>query len=284
MNLYESVEWALNSPAAIGLISAFAGAFAGALGAQRIAERAKERSDLIRQLRNTNAAITLAHTICNGALALKKQHVLPMISTYREQKTAALSAIERAAKGEGPIVFHLEADLRLFPHPESPIESIKQVLFNSISANGLVLALVAVTDQSLIGLRSAINLRKSLAEELHCLNKSDREFSDRYLGLRTPQGNVNELYPNVIDMIEAHTNEVAFFSARLAEELVAHGTRIQKIINRRFGRRKAQKVFTVDYAKPRELGLIPPDSEYLDWLKGFKQPSTKKNREQPILF
>lgn len=266
---------ALNSPFAIGLLSALAGAFAGALGAQRIAERSKSKADLLKELRNTNAAITLAVTICNAALALKKQHVTPMSAEYAKQKQDALAAMDVAARGEGPSFYHLTADLKLFPVPETPIDSIKSILFNNISVHGRALALLVVLDQSIAGLKDAFLLRKDLAAQLHAIDKDDLAFYELYLGLKTTAGHTNELYPDTVGAIVSYTDDIAFFAALLTDDLIKHGQKIHQKLKTAF-KTSSPKVSTVDFTRPRALGLIPPESQYTDWLQGFTEQEKSK--------
>lgn len=68
----------LNSEFAAAFLSALAGAGLGVLGAQRVAERTSRRKELIDALRQANALIVLASTICNQALSVKNQHVGPI--------------------------------------------------------------------------------------------------------------------------------------------------------------------------------------------------------------
>ena len=59
-----------NSAFFASLVAALAGAFAGAFAAQRIAERGKHREELLREIRNTNAAIAVAYGP-TGSVALR---------------------------------------------------------------------------------------------------------------------------------------------------------------------------------------------------------------------
>lgn len=266
---------ALNSSFAIGLVSAFAGAFAGALGAQRIAERSKSKADLLKELRNTNASITLSVTICNTALALKKQHVTPMATEYAKQKQGALAAIDVAARGEGPSFYHLTADLKLFPAPQTPIDSIKSILFNNVSVHGRELALLAVLDQSIAEIKDAFLLRKDLTAQLHAIDKDDQAFYELYLGLKSQAGQTNELYPDTVGAIVSYTDDIAFFAALLADDLIKHGQKVYQKLKSEF-KTFSPKVSTVDFTRPRALGLIPPDSQYADWLQGFTEQEKSK--------
>lgn len=268
---------ALNSAFAIGFISAFAGAFAGALGAQRIAERTKARTDLLRELRNTNAAITLAVTTCNAALMCKKQHVTPMIEAYAAHKAGAMEAMNAAVRGEGPTHYRFEADMQFFPAPDGPVESLKNMLFNNISAHGRALALIAMVEQSLIGLKDTLRLRRELIDQLKAMQTHDLTFYERYFGLQNAIGRTDKLYPDALEAIRSYTDDLAFFSALLTDDLIAHGQKLHAKLKKDFKNAAASpRVSTVDFTRPRELGLIPPESEYQDWLRGFTEQAPSK--------
>lgn len=55
-----------------------------------------------------------------------------------------------------------------------------------------------------------------MAEDKHLL----------YLGLRLPNGRTDTTYPDLINAISEYTDDLAFFSVTLCEDLMAHGKRI----------------------------------------------------------
>jgi len=61
-----------NSVFFTAIAGSLAGAFAGAYGAQRIAERAKYRDQLLKEMRDTNAAIMVAFGVFNTLFSIKK--------------------------------------------------------------------------------------------------------------------------------------------------------------------------------------------------------------------
>src|SRR3954447_6641546 len=85
---WEKCKAFANSAFMTSLVGALAGAYAGAKGAQRIAERSKDREQLLTQIRATNSAIMVGVSTCNAALAVKKQHVLPMYEDFVQAKAA----------------------------------------------------------------------------------------------------------------------------------------------------------------------------------------------------
>jgi bifunctional pyridoxal-dependent enzyme with beta-cystathionase and maltose regulon repressor activities len=74
-----------NSNFITSLVGALAGAGAGALAAQHIVERSKLRDELLREMRNTNAAIALAFSVTNTFLALKHQHIKALKENFDKQ-------------------------------------------------------------------------------------------------------------------------------------------------------------------------------------------------------
>lgn len=97
----------LNSAFMISLISAFigsgAGAWFGAYAAQKIASGAKIREELLADIKNCNAAISLAVLTCNLFLSQKSQHVSKMkknmmrnLKNFRSAQRYALLASRRA--------------------------------------------------------------------------------------------------------------------------------------------------------------------------------------------
>ncbi len=134
-------------------------------GAQRIAERTRKRQEWLKELRYTNAAIMVAHTICNSVLALKKQHVKPMVDNFRQVKAALESFRLQKESHQIPpdAPFHLSMDMQSYPAQVLPLETLKHAVFQETSAVGRPLALVAVIEQSLIGLSKAISKRDELA-------------------------------------------------------------------------------------------------------------------------
>jgi hypothetical protein len=80
--LWQSAEGFLNSVFFTSIVGALAGAFAGAYGGQLIVERGRTREQMLAEIRNANAAIMIAYSICNMLLSLKGQHLKPFKETY----------------------------------------------------------------------------------------------------------------------------------------------------------------------------------------------------------
>jgi hypothetical protein len=262
----------VNSSFIIAFVGGLTGAFGGALGAQHIVERSKNREELLRELRNTNAAIMVSFTIANTALALKKQHIQPMYESFTAEKENLRKFQEESSsqQPQGKRQYHLTGDLRSFPAPITPIETLQELLFHKISAHGRPLALAAVLEQSLVGLENSISKRDSLAQKFSNGEVPSELIAKYYLGLPLPNGDINQEYPDLVEAIHSYSDDIIFFSTLLCADLVAHGERIHKSFTKKFGK-NAPNVSTADFGSPRKSGLIPSESQYIDWLNGFKE-------------
>lgn len=264
------VDKALNSSFSIAFVGGLTGAFAGAWGAQQIAEKSKRRDELVKELRNTNAATMAAFSTCNAALALKKQHVLPMYEQFAKDRHAVQDFLQKRANGEiqRSASYDFTADLRTFPALEAPIDVLKELVFHRISAYGRALALVSVLDQSLVGCRRAIAQRDQIIEKIQNGGISNAELPNYYFGLPLSGGSTNQQYPDLIEAIHSYVDDVAFFSALLCTDLADHGHRVSAIFLKKVGK-GPPRVSDPDFSGPKGSGLMPSDANYGDWLRAF---------------
>jgi hypothetical protein len=266
----------LNSNLAIAFIGAFAGAIGGALGAQRIAERSRKREERLKELRYTNAAIMVAHTICNAALSLKKQHVQPMREGFLKAKAhlEAFKAKRDAGEIAKDVEFHVQMDMRTYPAPIVPIETLKHIAFQEISAVGRPLALVSVIEQSLIGLTAAIAKRDQLIQSFASGAIPEQSHANYYFGLPLQGGHVNQEFPDLVEAIYSYVDDLAFFSSLLCSDLMKYGTKVREALVKR-SPKQVPHVSEADFSGPVKSGLMPPDSQYSDWLNAFVERSEK---------
>lgn len=271
------LEIALNSAFSIALVGGFVGAVGGALGAQHIAERTKRREDLLKELRNTNAAIIVSFAICNATLALKKQHVQPMHEQFAREKDLLHVFLTSRSNGVVPAnaEHRIAADLRAYPAPSAALETLKGLVFEKISAYGRALALVSVLDQSLVGLREAIAKRDEWVHRFSSGGVPKETFQNYYFGLQLPNGDTNQEYPDLIFAIHSYTDDVIFFSSLLCADLIKHGTAVREPLAKKYAK-GVPRVSTADFSGPRASGLLPPDDQYSDWLNGFTEQKVEK--------
>lgn len=274
---FTTASWEfLNSNLAIAIIGGFAGAIGGALGGQQIVERSRWREEKLKELRHTNAAIMVAHTICNAALAVKKQHVLPMQQSFLKSKSELEEFKIKRNSGKTPkdAEFHMQMDMRTYPAPIVPMDTLKHVVFQELSVVGRPLALVAVIEQSLIGLTAAIAKRDQLIMRFATGEIHETVHANYYFGLPLQGGHVNQEFPDLVEGIYSYVDDLAFFSYQLCVDLMKHGTKIREALVKKSSK-KVPNVNEADFSGPLKSGLMPPDSQYSDWLNAFVERPVK---------
>lgn len=269
----------LNSSFAIALVGALAGAFAGAVGAQRVIERGKIREELLKELRNTNAAIMVSATICNIILKLKSQIVKPLTEKFSKDRAAYLTVLaqEPTDQKPGSRQFRFDADLTSFPSPILPTQTLSDLVFDKISAYGKCLSLVSMITDAATGLSSAVATRETLISHLGQGALQPDVFASFYFGEQTTSGNRQGQYADTLDVIHSYCNDLIFFSSELCADLVQHGNCQRKEFEKQFGN-GAPAVTAVDFSGAKNAGLFPPDSDYTSWSRWFTEHTPEESR------
>lgn len=260
-----------NSNFLMVLVGSLAGAFAGAYAAQRIVERSKARDDLLKEIRNTNVAITLSCGVCNSLLKMKKQNIKSLKEDFESSRKKLIEIKRKSQTGEihGSMPFNFKADLQLMPIPQLPTETLQKQVFEKLSVGNRPLSAVISLIESTVWLSESIEKRNQLIEQYKAESADkDPEFYKYYFGFPYADGHVNLMYPNTIDAIYLYTNDAIFFSHLLCDDLNKHGKVLSAGFKKKFGR-GAPLVNEVDFEKPRTTGLLPNNEDYLDWLNGF---------------
>lgn len=266
---WENIKSFANSAFLTSLIGSLTGAFAGAVAAQRIAEKAKDKELLLTQLRNINAAIVTAFSICNTIISFKKQHVRDITTLFQNQKEQFIEHHRKVTSGEIVGELRMQVDLRNLEVPMAPVEILQTLVFERISVTGRPLAVVSTLHQTLESLVSAVAKRNSLIEQFKLVDPNSLpQFHAIYFGLPFGGGHLDLQYSDTVSAISRLTDDAIFFSELITNDLNEYGetvlTRYQKI-----SQDKTQSVSTSDFSPARDTGLMPNTSEYQDWLKGF---------------
>jgi hypothetical protein len=262
--------------------AALAGAFAGAMAAQRIADRTRQREFVLTEVRNTNAAIMIAYTVCNAGLALKKQLVKDIHDSFVATRREHGDFKARRARGDLVDVFELHLDLRTVQMPLFPIDVLRTQMFEKVSAVGRPLALTAALAGSVETLGNVIRKRSELIDRFRGLGEGHPHLIPMYLGEPYGPGHVSEEFPDTVDAMYRLTDDVIFFSSLLAADLMTHG----KDVLERYGKAvkvKGQRISSADFSDAREKGLMPEPANYIDWTTGFQdaaQQSAPGDRPQ----
>lgn len=113
----------LISTAAVGA----AGAYFGGRAAQRIVSREARLSKNRDYILSANAAQSLTTVVLNQAASLKKQHYLPALENWREEREKVVAGIDSGAP-------EVEVSLNFYtPPPISfPIGSLSELVFSKL--------------------------------------------------------------------------------------------------------------------------------------------------------
>ena len=263
--------------------AALAGAFAGALAAQKIGDRAKQRNELLQEIRSTNAAIVTSFTICNTGLTLKKQFVKDIYEAYTTKKSELVELKKKHTSGQqSPApTFEFQADLRELQMPLMPVDILREQIYTHISATGRPLALVSTISGVVASLAETIERRKILIDRFRKQGAPDSEiFAALYFGLQYGPGHVSEEFSDTVESLHMLTDDVIYFSELLAKDLIAHGKQILEQY-KKVAKIKKEKIHSLDLTEAREEGLMPDETNYINWLRGFPdsaQPDIQPDR------
>lgn len=257
-DLFASVRAFVESNFITALVGSLAGAFGGAWAAQRIAERTKLREELLREIRNTNAASSMLYGIANSHLGLKSQHVQALRDRYLEEATRLeLFLKAKQARTVPPQqVFQFNADLQTLKPIFSPSEQIQKLMFDHISITGAALFVLPVLLGSIQSLNECLLDRNRLVEEWKA--KQPERFPDVYFGLEQDSV-VDQRYKMLVDAIYRQTDDVIAFSTMIGDALYDHAIELRRRLRERF-RTDGPAITKLDFSRFKEF--LPPSEEY----------------------
>lgn len=262
-----------NSAFVTALVGSLAGAFGGAWAAQRIAERAKQRDEILREIRNTNAAMALAISITNTFLGMKKQHVKRLYEEFQATKSRVEKAIQENKGCSPPAVVHFRADLETLPPIVTPIKQLQDAIADKVSLEPGPSMLLHILSNSISAFNNSIETRNELIKQWKG-KLSEPELVPLYFGFPN-KGHVDQTYPSVIDAIHTYTNDAIAFSKMLGELLNQHGKRQQMEFAKRF-KGPIPKVSSFDLSQAKDM--LPAEEDYADWQWVFEKKQTPPAR------
>lgn len=260
-----------NSSFFVALISTLFAAFAGAFGAQVIIEKAKNKEILLKEIRNTNAAIMVAFGICNSFLSLKKQHIKSLKETFDQQKKALddFKIGRRNGTVDKDQAFEFQADFPTITPLLIPTDVLQSIVFENISLNGRPLSLATTLTQTAYSVNDSLQKRNQLIDEYRAKSPlPDNILVPIYFGLPDGNGHIDNSYPATIDAIYSQTDDCIFFSNLLSQDLVQHGEEIRKGYIKKFGK-TVPTINKPDFTKAEQSGLMPDAKNYVDWIDMF---------------
>jgi hypothetical protein len=254
-------------------VGSLAGAYAGAYAAQKIALRAKVRDEVVREVRNLNAAISLAAGVASSAFNLKAQHIVDIHATYVAERERFAVWTKKRSTGEvqGDGRFELKLDLRTAPTLNTPIDVLSPLVYGSVSATGRPLNLCAALAGAIQNLNVAIAQRSQLIETIKAGQlPAGADLVSLYLGLPYGGGHVNQEFGDYLAGIASYVDDVIFFSTQLCADLTKYG---EELITRHKKNFKlgTLSVSRTDFSEQQAAHLLPDESRYQTWFTGFQK-------------
>jgi hypothetical protein len=270
-----------NSVFFTAIAGSLAGAFAGPRSAQKIAEKARNKEELLKEIRNTNAATMIAVSIWNSLVEAKKQHIKSLKNQFDRQRALAQEALARQQAGQGG-AYDFHADFRTLPILNLPLAILQAQIFEKLSLHGRPIVLTTTLIQSVDGLNTAIIKRNQLVEFYKASSLMPNQLLELYFGFRHNGGLLNQEYPDSMEAIYRKADDGIFFSAQLCNELSEHGDKISAAFKKQFGK-GSPRIIKPDFSKIKEADLMPNDDNYSTWFSMFVKREDR-SREGAMQF
>lgn len=278
---WPSIKDGLNSVFFTSIVGAGVATFAGAYIAQKIAEKNKDRDELLREIRSTNAAVTVASAILDSFFGLMRQQVKDMKEKFDRGKTQFL-----AQQNSGQVVEKIpdgqQLDLRSLLLPPMPLRVLRQLVFEKLTLSGRAPRLQIAVEESANSLRQFSEKRNEPIERYKGSNLTNERLAELYFGVPGKLGSsINEEYPSCMNAIHMHTKDGIFFSQLLCKDLEQHGKQLGERFARKYGGH-VPTTTSVDLSELEKSGLIPDAVHYPNWMTNFseKTPNARSRWER----
>ena len=159
----------VNSNFLTSFAGALAGAWGGAYAVQRIADKARLRKQLVDDIRNCNAGLDIAGSLCNVFVSFKSQHVVGMKRLYDEQRKAVLAHALGVQSGRIPRTRPLNlggVGYGTLPLITERTDLLETIVMEKLSFTGRPRGLVAGITRDVGYLNTAIERQNAIAEQL----------------------------------------------------------------------------------------------------------------------
>jgi hypothetical protein len=258
-------DWTVFIPVA----SALTGACIGAFASQFIAARNKERDELLREVRSANAACTMAYSITDSFITVKKDIVKPLVDSFAAQRQRFEVARRNFIPGvSAPVDVHF--DLQTFTLVRTPVGHLQDIVFKGISAPVRAITVMAVLDRTITGLESFHKERNTVCDE-HRIKGMD---ADAYFGFQTDKG-ADERYSSTLRNMSMYTDDAIYLSKLLADDLRAYALGLKQELPQRL-KDRAPTITSADFSKAADM--IPSAEKYKDYETMFVMNPKPKGR------
>ncbi|WP_339416140.1 MULTISPECIES: hypothetical protein [unclassified Pseudomonas] len=249
-SIWDSIGKILNAE----FTAAIVGALFGAWAAIRIGRNNKAREELLSEIRNINAAITLAHSTAITAFQFKKLQ-LEIIDKYKGDK-------RKFQNNE-----QIEVLMRTMPPFASQARRLQEIVLEKISPLEITTARTVALIESAEKLNHSISEKNALVKQTQSSQNKNISL-EVYLGIA--QNNItNKAYPEILDSISAYIDDIIYFSHSICTDLCTLGGVI--IGQRKLKDRKSlPNIATPNFNYAKKSGLLPDNRNYQDWDIYFK--------------
>jgi hypothetical protein len=251
--------------------AAFFGACAGAWAAHFIGTRGERKKELLREIRSTDAAISLAFNVIGRAISLKVQNVQETVGSYRLRRNSVHAHVESVQTRELPpgTEIRVQIDLKRLDPLRIPVERLETVVLEEVSVRGRVPQLAITLGQCLAALNESIEQRNDLIADFKAWEAPEREKAMRFFGLPYGDRQFDTSFGDTLAAIELYTDNCIWFGKRLCRDLEKHAVGLRVRFKKDRFRGEVRKVVPVDFSKAEADGLFPSDEQYSDWESSF---------------
>ena len=268
----------------VAVIIPLSASFFGAWTAQRIAERNRFRDEIIKEIRSTNAAISLAMSVCNTAMSMKRQQVTEVKRDFDQAKASFAEHMHKRKIGQiqGNTTYRFLLPLKTLPPPKFAIDSMRSVVLDRISVLGRPLHLAVELAELAARLVGAMEARN---EDIEAIKKNggidSEEAARRLFGLPFGDGQHDLTFEQTLTAIVIITDNMIFFAYLLCKDLQRHGHWLTEKYRKRVGG-SLPHIVDIDFSERIADGTIPPAEEYADWTTKFVERKPAPTRWQRI--
>lgn len=235
---------------------AAAGAYFGALGAQRVINRETQARRYREVLMAVNSAHSLTAVIFNQSAALKKQHHLPTLEQWKQQRER-VTAAQKDKKSVEHVALHFQTP----PPIHFPIPALAELIYSKLTLNGRPLAALSEIVQADHALTTLKEAHDTLRHEFE--GQSADYVVPRYLALDTPQGR-DERYKDLVFGFVDVLDDLMFFSDVLGRDILEYGELVRDSTPRRL-RKTLPKLNIRGTVVPGNEYLIPDHAHHKRW-------------------
>ncbi len=268
----------------VAIIIPLSASFFGAWTAQRIAERNRFRDDIVKEIRNTNAAISLAMSVCNIAMALKRQQVTVVKRDFDEAKASYVEhmRLRKIGQIQGNTPYRFTLALMTLPPPKFAIDSMRSLVLDRISVVGRPLHLAVELAEFAGRLVGAMDARNQLIEAIKKNGGINTdEGARRLFGLPFGDGQHDLTFEQTLAAIVTITDDMIFFSYTLCKDLQKHGHWLVGAYRKRVGGRFPH-ITDIDFSERIADGTIPPAEQFADYMTKFVERKPTPTRWERI--